>query len=699
MQVMRIENRSARTALALFASVYTAGMALGQQPNAVELEIPQTCNDCHDGSLNTRFPGPAHALLKDSVHSALDCTSCHESVSMESLDTLSVTPHGERVAPVNCGECHEDESTVYKKHGRLTVGTDPDIPNCWDCHGAHDIVPSSDRQSHVHPINLPSTCENCHTDVDLIKRHQFLRGAPIKLYESSVHGRASRRGLYIHATCNDCHSARDPDGRRTAHRILSPADPESTIYHFSIPETCGECHVAVTKDYWEGIHGQFVKRGSVDVPVCTTCHGEHGIIKPSDPRSPVSAARVAQETCAPCHDSAVLNEKYGVPAGRLRSYIDSYHGLKSKAGNVEVANCASCHGAHRILPSTDPTSSIHADNLRNTCGECHPGISAELANAPIHETAAGIKTGWPHFFRVLYYWVIGVTIGLMVLHCAADWIRHLKIMGDKPMIVRLTPNETIQHWLLAISFIVLVISGFSLRFSESWWVQIMFGWGGGKGFEIRGLVHRVSAVLFMVCCLWHLAYLFTARGRRWMMDMLARPRDLRHIRESTAYFLGVRAEKPRFGRFSYMEKCEYWALIWGGVIMTVTGVLLWFDDYFVEHWQLPKGLLDVALVIHYYEAWLATLAILVWHGYSTLFSPHVYPMNPAWIAGRMPKDMYTDEHPEGPRLKAFVRRRLYEEEEGDANAEDASTEPVSDAGDGKVVRSRAAEDAGESGGD
>jgi hypothetical protein len=103
-------------------------------------------------------------------------------------------------------------------------------------------------------------------------------------------------------------------------------------------------------------------------------------------------------------------------------------------------------------------------------------------------------------------------------------------------------------------------------------------------------------------------------------------------------------------------------------------VLLWFDNYFVERWNLPKGVLDVALVIHYYEAWLATLAILVWHGYSTIFGPHVYPMNPAWLTGKMPKDMYTHEHPDGPKLKAFVHRKLYEEEEDNGDA-DAPTTP------------------------
>jgi cytochrome b subunit of formate dehydrogenase len=99
-----------------------------------------------------------------------------------------------------------------------------------------------------------------------------------------------------------------------------------------------------------------------------------------------------------------------------------------------------------------------------------------------------------------------------------------------------------------------------------------------------------------------------------------------------------------------MEKVEYWALLWGTVIMSVTGLVLWFDNQLARF--LPKGSLQVALVIHYFEAWLATLAILVWHIYGTVFRTAVSPMNPAWWSGRMPKQMYNKEHPEGPRLKA-----------------------------------------------
>jgi cytochrome b subunit of formate dehydrogenase len=244
----------------------------------------------------------------------------------------------------------------------------------------------------------------------------------------------------------------------------------------------------------------------------------------------------------------------------------------------------------------------------------------------------------------IYIVAIWVIIGLMVFHWLLDLGRHLHhVFTAKPQVRRMTANEVWQHGLLTVSFIALVISGFALRFSESWFARFFFGWQGG--FELRGLVHRIAAVVFGMTVLWHLVFIIVAhRGRRFFRDMLPHLRDFRQFWHRILYNIGRRPAPPAFGRFSYVEKAEYWALVWGTVIMILTGLMLWFDNWVVN--ILPKGTLDIALVVHYWEAWLATLAILVWHMYSTLFGPHVYPMNPSWITGTMPEAMYKHEHPE-----------------------------------------------------
>lgn len=208
-------------------------------------------------------------------------------------------------------------------------------------------------------------------------------------------------------------------------------------------------------------------------------------------------------------------------------------------------------------------------------------------------------------------------------------------------------NEVWQHNFLMVTFAVLAITGFSLRYSDAFWVKFLFGWEGG--FPLRGIIHRVAAVLFVFTALWHLLYLSTSRGRGFLRDIFPIRKDFSQFFQSLKYNLGRGQGKPRFGRFSYIEKAEYWALVWGTVIMAFSGFFLWFDNIAVQ-W-FPKGFLDVMLVIHHYEAWLAVLSVAIWHMYSTVFSPNVYPMNPSWLTGKMPVELFEHEHPEDPIIK------------------------------------------------
>jgi cytochrome b subunit of formate dehydrogenase len=134
--------------------------------------------------------------------------------------------------------------------------------------------------------------------------------------------------------------------------------------------------------------------------------------------------------------------------------------------------------------------------------------------------------------------------------------------------------------------------------------------------------------------------------------MLPCRRDVSDARQNLLHNLGLSANKPRFGRFSYMEKMEYWALVWGTLVMALTGVIMAFENLFIS--LLTKLGWDISRTVHFYEAWLATLAILVWHLYYVIFNPEVYPMNTAWISGQMPESVMAEEH---PRELEELRRR------------------------------------------
>ena len=146
-----------------------------------------------------------------------------------------------------------------------------------------------------------------------------------------------------------------------------------------------------------------------------------------------------------------------------------------------------------------------------------------------------------------------------------------------------------------------------LRYPDAWWVASIRALSD-EVFDLRGLVHRMAAVAMILAALYHIYYvLFIPRGKELIRDLMPRFQDLLDARDILKYNLGITSEKPRFGRFSYIEKSEYWALVWGTVVMGATGFIMWFDNTFIG--LLTKLGYDVARLIHFYEAWLATLAI------------------------------------------------------------------------------------------
>jgi cytochrome b subunit of formate dehydrogenase len=195
-----------------------------------------------------------------------------------------------------------------------------------------------------------------------------------------------------------------------------------------------------------------------------------------------------------------------------------------------------------------------------------------------------------------------------------------------------------QHATLLTSFIVLVLTGFALKFPDSWFASML-----SLGERRRHLLHRIAAVVLMGVSVYHIFDIaFSREGRKLVRDLFPTLDDARGAWQNISYYLGLTSRKPEFRRFNYAEKAEYWALVWGMIVMAVTGVMLWAKVLVGNH--MPRWWLDVATAIHFYEAVLATLAIIVWHFYQVFFDPDVYPMNWAWWDGKMTLHHYRDEH-------------------------------------------------------
>ncbi len=593
---------------------------------------PVRCTTCH-AEEGRDLAASAHAL--DGGGHARTCQGCHGTHGVRPAATL-----GRDI----CATCHATEVAQYEQsvHGVALAKGDSDVSTCRDCHGStHTVLRHTDPRARTYHANVAKTCAKCHADRALMTRRKITIPEATALYESSVHGRSDNPNA---ATCTDCHESHD---------LLRAGDPRSSVYRTNIPKTCGHCHAAEEKAYEIGIHGTAMVRGVLASPVCTDCHGEHLIRGPKDPNSPVSAGRVTQ-TCSHCHDAERIVETFGLPAGRLSTYEDSYHGLAARGGSPVAADCASCHGYHDILPSSDPRSAVNPANLPKTCGSCHPGAGVRFAQGRVHVALSRPDNPVLYWVRIVYLTLIFGTIGGMLLHNGLDLrkklmaslARHLGRARDhvteisQRYVERLTLSERIQHALLAVSFFTLVYTGFALRYPEAW----PFAWFARleSGYEWRSIIHRGAGVVMIAVSLFHVGYLFTTRGRRMLVAMLPGLKDAREAGQNVAYLIGRRDMPPRFGHFGYIEKAEYWALIWGTVVMSVTGLALWFENDSLKF--VNKWVLDLATMVHYYEAWLAFLAILVWHMYYVLLNPDVYPMNWTWLTGRIPEEQLKHEH-------------------------------------------------------
>jgi predicted CXXCH cytochrome family protein len=324
----------------------------------------------------------------DSIHGSMKCNDCHT--------TIKEYPHPDQVTKVECKGCHADEATGLAG----SVHADSKEHPCTSCHGsAHTIFPKTDSRSNVYPLNVPRTCGQCHSTAGMAEKHGLASVYPS--YMDSIHGFAlSKEGLLVAANCQSCHGS---------HHILSRKDPASPTNKANIAQTCGNCHAKIKDDYMGGVHGKAVAGGNMNAPVCTDCHTAHSILQPTE------AAFRMQSTpiCGSCHKD------------KLSTYRDTFHSqLGSLGGYVETARCWDCHGAHEILPTSDPRSPVNPANLVVTCGKCHAGANLSFVQYQPHANAHDRKLNPALYFVRLFMNILLIgTLTFFVIHTLLWLIR------------------------------------------------------------------------------------------------------------------------------------------------------------------------------------------------------------------------------------------------------------------------------------
>jgi predicted CXXCH cytochrome family protein len=365
------------------------------------------CLSCHgDKSLQD---ASGHSVGVDahtfgaSIHGSLKCGDCHTAIKDY--------PHPDQMTPVKCESCHADQAAGLVGSVHANRAEHP----CTSCHGdAHSIFPKEDPRSAVYALNIPRTCGACHGNEALAKKHGLPNIYP--MYIDSIHGFAlSKEGLLVAANCQSCHGS---------HHILSHKDLLSATYKTNIPKTCGSCHAGITDNYIGGVHGKAVAAGNLNAPVCTDCHTAHAILQPTEATFRMQSTPI----CGSCHKE------------KLSTYRDTFHSqLGALGGYVETARCWDCHGAHDVLPASDPRSPIAPANLVATCGKCHEGANASFVQYQPHANAHNRKLNPGLYFvrlfmnllliSVLTFFVIHTLLWL--IRARYDQIKNRSAEGEK----------------------------------------------------------------------------------------------------------------------------------------------------------------------------------------------------------------------------------------------------------------------------
>jgi cytochrome b subunit of formate dehydrogenase len=614
--------------LALVGLLFSLGApaqdAAAPTATAVETIPKEKCLRCHDDPEAESDDGRSIAVLASrfsaGAHKRLDCVDCHT----DALTTRHPRNNLGKVTFEPCMRCHEDEIGPF--HDSVHAKVRGDEPaSCQGCHGELHTTPRSrDPNAPMSAVNQLHNCGQCHKDM-------------MDGYLGSVHARALLvSGLNIAPACSDCHGSHD---------IKRHIDPQSRSSHQKSPETCGSCHEGILKVWIESAHGALWKEGK-DGPLCSTCHSAHSI---QDPTTITSREHMPNE-CGNCHDD------------KIRSFHDSFHGKATEVGRRQAATCSDCHTPHHNLPVSDPNSSVNPANLMETCGNssCHVGHTVNasfLTFMPHSDPMNKDQNPWVHYIYLFMTLLLLGVFGFFGIH-AALWLQRTLVGrlrgefkvehgGPGPYVRRFTTTQMWLHVSIILSFLLLSVTGLPLKFAAAPWAHGLMKVLGGP--TVASYLHRFAAIVTFGYFAVHLGMLFRdivlkkEKGYFWgWRSMTPQLKDLQDLWANVKYFLYM-GPRPALDRWSYWEKFDYLAVFWGVGMIGVSGLMLWFPDFFTRF--LPGWALNAAYIIHSDEALLATGFIFLFHFFHTHLRPESFPMDPVIFTGSMPLHRFKEERP------------------------------------------------------
>jgi cytochrome b subunit of formate dehydrogenase len=559
-----------------------------------------------------------------------------------------------------CATCHPDVRNESPVHGSF---------DCTACHGGMEVVPhpaevrEAQRGSapcqvcHEQPATLagsvhaPLECMDCHGNAHAIRPSSdpASPSSPLKQFQTCGVCHADRTESYLSGHHAKALLVMGLSGAPTcsschgSHHILAPSDPDSTLSHAHAPETCGHCH-GFLLDIWktQSTHGmQWVENGTTG-PVCTTCHPSHSPQRFTQR----STLLKTPETCGHCH------------GGRFSSYRDSFHGKATSLGFLAAAICSDCHTPHRNLPADDPRSSVAPAHLRETCGHCHGDVPPNFARIDPHVVPSDPKD----LPEVYWVWLamtsllIGV-FGFFGLHDLL-WLQRALVgwgrgefasrpVASGPHVRRFSKTYVRIHVVVVVTFLLLAATGLPLKYHAAAWAKFVTAIPGG--IDLTRTLHRIAALVTFGYAFFYLANLaYRAAVRRetglfWgWRSMVPRGKDLADLWSNLRYFLYL-GPRPHFDRWGYWEKFDYFAVFWGIPVIGLSGLMLWFPAFFTR--VVPGWTINAAFVVHSDEALLAVGFIFVFHFFHTHLRPESFPLDPVIFTGVTPLARFKEERP------------------------------------------------------
>lgn len=578
--------------------------------SSARADDPDNCLLCHQyrglGRLDTStnrihlyFVDPEYSAAHSGPHARLACTACHE------RDQVAVIPH-KQTTPVDCTrQCHLSSPTGLVREF------------------SHNDVKTA----------LETSAHNTRT----LQASRFSGGPLLDSGQSTC--------LY----CHDEPVFRDP----------LKALPNFEKLHDRLADRCDVCHaqeVAIDVDYY--------------------------LRHVTSRLQPARTALELAQDCAVCHSDPQIRETHNLKDA-VAGFVRSFHGKAALLGDDSTANCISCHVApgkspHSMLAQKDPQSSVNPARVADSCRStmCHPGADKDIAAAAVHLDLPTARGSLEFLIAVTFIVLTIFTFAPSAMLVLLDLLQgvlgrehhadlHLmglaqKVLADprgRERIKRFRPRHRIQHWILTILFVLLVLTGFPLKFADRGWAGVLIQLFGGL--QSARILHHWSGILLVVGFMAHILDVFFVLQKRAReleteghsnsyrkaftdLPMWITPGDVRKTFQLFAYLLFLRKERPTFGRFSPAEKFEYLGVFWGTMLLGLTGVLLWGEQ--ISSHFLSGRILNIATIAHTYEAFLALIHVGILHIYNVILAPKVFPLSPATITGNTPVSKLIEEH-------------------------------------------------------